>query len=148
MSREILLPRARELIAPDIDLVKPTMLEFLRATSTAIDGEREQSVWSRGSFFHPIQDTTLVDREFLSVLSVEERNKMVTMIQACFVKDLDWYFIGLPAQERDIREVLQTVYDAGISFSWEDDLDRVEKLDRVFKELNTAVLLPWVHNNS
>ncbi len=152
MNLEIYLPQARGLIVPDSDLVRPSIVEALRGTVTDIDSRRQdylrKNAWGKGSvWFHSLQDTGfLFWSGFLDLERKEGRlAQTATHMQACFVKDLDGYLAGFPQEEAGMKRLFQAVYDAGTSFYWRDDIERLRELDGVYNEINGRVIVPWVH---
>lgn len=152
MSREILLPEVIGLMTPNSNLVRPSIIEMLRLTSTDIDREKQEylkrETWQKGTvWFHSLQDTRHLF--YPGMLGVLERKgrlaEEATQVQACFVKDLDDYMAGFPPEEETVLTLFQAIYDAGTSFYWKDDLKRVDELHRVYNEINTQVLHPWIH---
>lgn len=116
---------------------RPAFLSMLRTRPSA-DYRDEDQEWRPGAiYFHALQDL---------VFSVERGvlRDEIQESQACFTRDLDQYFRGLPQDDTRVRPLLQTIFDVGTSFVWEDNMPAVRKLYTLFDRADEQVIRPWV----
>ena len=123
----------------------------LRATKSDIDGRRVIDEWRRGViYFHSVQDlsTAVVYLNTMKgLISPDKMGEVLKSSQACFVKDLDFYFEGFPADQTDMREVFQAVFETGTSVRWNDDEEFVRGLHHAYQALDETVIRPWVNES-
>lgn len=65
-------------------------------------------------------------------------------VQACFVKDLDFYLEHFPESEAEMRQLFGLVFQVGTSAYWENDGELVTELHRTYWTLDKGVIRPWV----
>lgn len=121
--------------------LKFEIVASLRATRTDLDSRREpKTEWKRGNiYFHALQDTLFAAR-----MARPTDHKVIREVQACFVKDLDDYIERFPADEDPkMKQLFQTVFDAGTSIYWDQDREFIKRFDKAFWELDKQVIRPW-----
>lgn len=123
----------------------------LRSTKSDLDGRRVIDKWRRGAiYFHSVQDLSTAVTYLNTMKGLISKQKMQEALkssQACFVKDLDYYFQGFPADQTEMREVFQAVFETGTSVRWNEDEAFVRSLHHVYQVLDENVIRPWVNGS-
>jgi hypothetical protein len=100
MSLEIWIPRIRQIARPIDSGARQALLTDLRSFPSDNDGRRDIP-WRRGViYFHSIQDVAFAADES-NIGTPRQLARETKSNQACFVKDLDYYFKSFPATERN-----------------------------------------------
>ena len=139
-SHEALILPIRELIVPTPEDRRAALVAELRATHVELDDRPYEGEWKKENiWFHSLQDTTT------AVMYVNHDMLLgpLRSMQACFVKDLDRYMAGLPEAEAEMREVFQTVFDAGTSDYWDLNPDLPVRLSAAYWHAANEVITSW-----
>lgn len=135
--REILLEHIEQLERPINPEERSSLLSVLRNIPTDIDDKRGVE-WKRGSiYFHALGDTFFAAR-------MADNPRSIRGSQVCFVKDLDEYLAGFPQEESEMFSLFQKIFDIGTSAYWDQDIELVKDLYRIFDELDKKLIRPWV----
>lgn len=143
---EAQIDRVKQIARPITEEARFALVTDLRATPSDIDGRRT-APWKRGNiYFHSLQDIQFASSRNLAwELSPKDSNKYRKGSQACFVKDLDYYFAGFPPDETEMRQLFQTVFDTGTSAYWHRDTALIDDLNKLYWEMDEEVIRPWAH---
>lgn len=143
MTHEVLIEQINQIPRKQIPQdLRPAFLKMLRSRPDVLTKEDRTMKWKRGAiYFHAIQDLIYSTEQGVLREGIQES-------QACFAKDLDQFMEGLPLQEAKIHPLIQTIFDVGTSFVWEDDLPAVGRLHDLFQRADREIIRPWVNQGA
>ena len=143
---ETLLQELEQLERPTKEKYRASLMEKITAyQQSRLDSRYKASQWvgKGGIYFHALQDLRVIkDGLELEELTAEE----ALGSQACFHQNLQDYLRLLPKSEDPeevIRDTLGLILKVGMSAEWIFDRDLVINLERIYGEIDEALIQPW-----
>lgn len=138
MAVDELIEELQLLRRPVGETERQEFLRQLRAMPVeGVDKNRNNTHWDFGKYFHSLQDAYFVVA-FDDAMSAD-----VAVMQACFLKDLEWYLSALPEGHDSVRAVFELIRDVGVSSRWETDLELPKAIYRIYDRFDELFLGPW-----